>query len=56
MFPNWAMELQLKATKPPDMTFSPSLGGNLTVFGDMTVNVINPTNKTSQEAFVLGMV
>lgn len=55
MFPNWAMQVQLNATKPPDMTFLPS-GGNLTVFGETIVEVVNPTNKTIQQAFVLGMV
>ena len=54
-FPNWAMQLQLNATKPPIMIFSPS-GGNLTVFGEMFVNVVNPANKSIQQAFVLGMV
>ena len=54
-FPNWAMQLDLNATKPPIMTFSPS-GGNLTVFGEMKVEVVSPTNKTIQEAFTLGMV
>lgn len=55
VFPNWAMQLELNATKPPDMTFSPS-GGNLTVFGETIVEVVNPTNKSVQLAFVLGMV
>ena len=49
------MQLDLNATKPPIMTFSPS-GGNLTVFGEMKVEVVSPTNKTVQEAFTLGMV
>ena len=50
------MQLNLKATKPPDFTFSASEGGNLTVFGDMAVEVVSPTNSTIQLAFVLGMV
>ncbi|CAI8057853.1 Lipopolysaccharide-binding protein [Geodia barretti] len=55
-FPNWPMQLDLNATKPPDFTFSPSLGGNLTVFGDMAVEVVSPTNKSMQLAFVLGLI
>ena len=55
-FSNWPMQLDLKATKPPDFTFSASEGGNLTVFGDMAVDVVSPTNSSIQLAFVLGMV
>ena len=50
------MQLDLNSTKPPDFTFSASLGGNLTVFGDMAVEVVSPTNKSMQLAFVLGLV
>ena len=49
------MVLDLQATKPPDVSFSTS-GGNLTVFGHMSVNVVNPKDKKMQQAFVLGMV
>ena len=49
------MQLHLNATKPPDMTFSPS-GGNLTVFGELVVEVIPPMHKGIQQAFALGMV
>ena len=49
------MQLHLNATKPPDITFSSS-GGNLTIFGDVVVEVVSPTNKSLQQAFALGMV
>ena len=55
-YPNWPMQLNLNATKPPDFTFSPALGGNLTVFGDMAAEVISPSNKSMQLAFTLGLV
>ena len=54
-FPNWAMQLHLNATKPPDILFSSS-GGNLTIFGDVDVEVVSPTNKSLQQAFALSMV
>ena len=54
-FPNWAMQLHLNATKPPDITFSSS-GGNLTIFGEVDVEVMPPTTKSLQQAFALGMV
>ena len=50
------MELDLNATKPPDMIFSAAAGGDLTVIGDMRVDVVNPKTKATQEAFTLGMV
>ena len=55
-YPDWPMQLDLNATKPPVLTFSPSLGGNLTVYGDMAAEVVSPTNKSMQLAFLLGMV
>ena len=55
-FPNWAMELELNATKPPLLTLASS-GGNFTVFGDISVWVLQPGNSSNKQlAFVLGTV
>ena len=50
------MELELSATKPPLLALSAS-GGTFTVFGDVLVYVVQPSNSSVKTlAFVLGSV
>ena len=54
-YPNMLMQLIIKAVKPPLVLVTPS-DINITIPGSMVVQVIQPPNKTMQEAFELGVV
>lgn len=52
-YPNMAMVLGVKTTKPPQMQIVPT-SANLTAVGEVNVQVITP-NKTVVSAFVMGL-
>lgn len=52
-YPNMAMQLEVKTTKPPQLNIVPT-SANLTAMGAVNVQVITP-NKTIQSAFVMGL-
>lgn len=52
-YPNMAMLLTVKTTKPPQMQIVPK-SANLTAIGEVNVQVIAP-NKTVQSVFVMGL-